>query len=105
MDDSARKHVRAFDVLPDGTVANGRIIADMDHPQPGVPDGMKVDSAGHLYVTGATGIWVFEPDGTPLGVITTPEGPANCGWGDDGKTLYMTAVTGIYRIRTLVGKS
>jgi gluconolactonase len=101
VDDSARRHVRAFDVRPDGTLANGRIIADMDHPRPGVPDGMKVDSAGHLYVTGATGVWVFEPDGTPLGVITTPEGPANCAWGDaDRQTLYITAKTSLYRIRT-----
>lgn len=106
VDDSARRHVRAFDVQAAGTLAHGRIIADMDHPQPGVPDGMKVDSAGHLYVTGATGVWVFEPDGTPLGVITTPEGPANCAWGDaDRRTLYITAQTSLYRVRaTLPGQ-
>ncbi len=103
IDDSPRRHVRAFDVLPDGRLANSRIIADMDHPQPGSPDGMKIDVEGHLYVTGATGVWVFEPDGACLGVIVTPERPANCAWGDaDRQTLYITARTSLYRIRTRV---
>lgn len=103
IDDSPRRHVRAFDVLSDGRLANSRIIADMDHPQPGSPDGMKVDAEGHLYVAGATGVWVFEPDGTHLGVIATPERPANCAWGDaDRQTLYITARTSLYRIRTRI---
>jgi gluconolactonase len=103
IDDSPRRHVRAFDVRPDGTLANSRILADMDHPQPGSPDGMKIDEAGHLYVTGATGVWVFEPDGTCLGVVVTPERPTNCAWGDDDrKSLYITARTSLYRIRTKV---
>jgi gluconolactonase len=103
IDDSPRRHVRAFDVRADGTLANSRIIADMDHPQPGSPDGMKIDVEGHLYVTGATGVWIFEPDGTLLGVIATPERPANCAWGDaDRKSLYLTAQTSLYRIRTKV---
>jgi gluconolactonase len=101
--DSPRRHVRAFDVRPDGSLTNSRLLADMDHPQPGSPDGMKVDEAGHLYVTGATGVWVFEPDGTCLGVIVTPERPANCAWGDaDRKTLYITARTSLYRMRVKV---
>ena len=83
--------------------ATRAIIADMDHPQPGSPDGMKLDVEGHLYVTGATGVWVFEPDGTCLGVIVTPERPANCAWGDaDRQTLYITARTSLYRVRTTV---
>jgi gluconolactonase len=103
IDDSPRRHVRAFDVRPDGTLANSRVIADMDHPQPGSPDGMKIDREGHLYVAGATGVWVFEPDGRHLGVITLPERPANCAWGDaDRQTLYITARTGLYRVRTKV---
>ena len=103
IDDSGRRHVRAFDVRPDGSLATSRVVADMDHPQPGSPDGMKVDTEGHLYVTGATGIWVFEPDGTHLGVITLPERPANCAWGDDDRqTLYITARTSLYRIRSKV---
>lgn len=100
VDDSPRRHVRAFDVQADGQLTNGRIFADMDHPQPGSPDGMKIDEAGRLFVTGATGIWVFELDGTHLGVIVTPERPANCAWGDsDRKSLYITARTSLYRIR------
>ena len=98
--DSPRRHVRAFDVEPDGTLANSRVFAEMDHPQPGSPDGMKLDSEGHLYVAGATGVWVFEPDGTRLGVVVTPERPSNCAWGDaDRKSLYITARTSLYRIR------
>jgi gluconolactonase len=103
VDDSPRRHVRAFDVRPDGTLANSRVIADMDHPQPGSPDGMKIDAEGHLYVAGATGVWVFEPHGTLLGVVVTPERPANCAWGDaDRRTLYITARTSLYRVRTQV---
>jgi gluconolactonase len=101
--DSPRRHVRAFDVRPDGTLANSRVFADMDHPQPGSPDGMKVDQTGNLYVAGATGVWVFEPDGTSLGVIVIPERPANCAWGDeDRQTLYVTARTSLYRFRVNV---
>jgi len=103
IDDSPRRHVRAFDVRPDGTLANSRILADMDHPQPGSPDGMKIDEEGHLYVTGATGVWVFEPNGELLGVVVTPERPANCAWGDDDrKSLYITAQTSLYRVRMKV---
>lgn len=103
IDDSRRRHVRAFDVAADGTLSNGRVLCDMDHPQPGSPDGMKIDQAGHLYVAGATGIWVFEPDGTCLGVIAMPELPANLAWGDaDKQTLYITARTSVFRIRTTI---
>ena len=103
VDDSPRRHVRAFDVRGDGSLANSRIFADMDHPQPGSPDGMKINVEGTLFVTGATGIWVFEPDGACLGVIVTPERPANCAWGDDDRqSLYITARTSLFRVRTKV---
>jgi gluconolactonase len=101
IDDSRKRHVRAFDVQADGRLENSRVIGDMDHPQPGSPDGMKVDVAGNLYVAGATGVWVFDPGGELLGVIVTPERPANCAWGDDDHmSLYITARTSVYRIRT-----
>jgi gluconolactonase len=103
IDDSAHRHVRAFDIDANGDLHNGRIFADMDHPQPGSPDGMIIDTEGNLYVTGATGVWVFAPDGTHLGVIVTPERPSNCTWGDeDRKSLYITARTSLYRVRTKV---
>ena len=60
---------------------------------------MKLDTQGNVYATGPGGVWVFTPDGKHLGTIKPPETPANCGWGDDGKTLYMTARTGLYRIK------
>jgi gluconolactonase len=103
IDDSRRRHVRAFGVHRDGTIHSSRLFADMDHPQPGSPDGMKVDVEGHVYVCGATGVWVFEPDSELLGVIVTPERPANCAWGDaDRQSLYITARPSLYRVRTRV---
>jgi gluconolactonase len=63
---------------------------------------MKVDSQGNLYATGPGGVWVFAPDGKHLGTIKPPETPANCGWAEDGKTLYITARTGVYRIKLAV---
>ena len=103
IDDSGKRHVRVFDVLPDGDISNSCLFADMDHPQPGSPDGMKVDVEGNIYVAGATGLWVFNPDGHMLGVIVTPERPSNCAWGDkDRQTLYITARTSIFRIRTKI---
>jgi gluconolactonase len=101
--DSPRRHVRVFDVRPDGLLENSRVFADMNHPQPGSPDGMKVNEEGHLFVAGATGVWVFEPDGEWLGVITFPERPSNCAWGDDDRqTLYVTARTSLYRFRARI---
>lgn len=100
-DSSARMHIRAFGVKPDGTLANGRIFAELKTGEDGAPDGMKVDSRGNLWATGPGGIWVFDKAGTHLGTIKPPEVPANCAWGGkDGRTLYMTARTGLYRIRT-----
>jgi gluconolactonase len=90
-----------YDIQPDGNPANGKMLLDATNaPGDGVPDGMKVDSAGNLYATGPGGIWIVSPQGKHLGTIVLPEIPANCAWGDaDGKTLYMTARTGLYRIR------
>jgi sugar lactone lactonase YvrE len=100
-DSSARMHIRAFGVKPDGSIANGRLFADMKTGEPGAPDGMKVDTKGNVWATGPGGVWVFDQTGKHLGTIKPPEVPANCAWGDkDGKTLYMTAQTGLYRIRT-----
>jgi sugar lactone lactonase YvrE len=100
VDDSERKHIRAFDVATDGSLAGGRVLLDMASPDPGVPDGMKVDHLGNLYCTGPGGIWVCRPNGDLLGRILLPELPANLAWGDDWTRLFVTARTSMYRIRT-----
>jgi gluconolactonase len=101
---SAGKTWSVYDVAKDGTLANGRIFYDAGKETgPGVPDGMKVDTRGNVWATGPGGILVISPQGTLLGLIQFPEVPANCAWGDaDGKTLYVTARTGLYRIKTNV---
>ncbi|HUP95590.1 MAG TPA: SMP-30/gluconolactonase/LRE family protein [Burkholderiales bacterium] len=100
INDTPRKHIRVFDVRADGTIANGRIFGETTGELPGAPDGMKIDSAGHLYCTGPGGIHVFDRDGRCLGVILTPERPTNLAWGDkDLRTLYITAQTSVYKTR------
>ncbi len=92
-----------YDVAADGAVSNGKVFADVTaEKENGGPDGMKVDSLGNVYATGPGGVWVFTPGGKHLGTIKTPETPSNVGWGDDGKTLYITAVTSVYRVKCLV---
>ena len=105
VDDSHRMLIRAFVVQADGTLANGRLFAELKEPgQDGVPDGMKVDVRGNVFCTGPGGIWVFTPQGELLGKIELAEVPANLAWGDaDGKTLYITAQTGLYRVRVKTG--
>jgi len=99
-DSSELRHVRAFDVNRDGTLSNSRLFAEIRSDLPGSPDGMKVDIEGHLYVSAAGGVWVFSDNGEHLGIIETPEIPANCAFGDrQWKSLYITARTSLYRIR------
>ncbi|MGH7268220.1 MAG: SMP-30/gluconolactonase/LRE family protein [Candidatus Rokuibacteriota bacterium] len=99
IDDSAHKHIRALDVRPDGTLTGSRILLDMaSSPDPGVPDGLKVDVQGNVFCTGPGGIWVCRADGKLLGRIVLPELPANLGWGEDGTVLYVTARTSVYRL-------
>ncbi len=100
--DAAMKIWMAYDVTDDGKFANGRVFYDVtSETAEGAPDGLKLDKNGNLYCTGPSGVWVFSPDGTHLGTIRPEEVPANVAWGDDGKTLYMTARTGLYRIKLL----
>ena len=104
VDDTTKRNVLRFDVLPDDTVTNGRVLVDMSGEKAtGNPDGMKVDVKGNVYCTGAGGIWVITPEGKHLGTLAFPEQPANLAFGDaDGKTLYVTARTGLYRIHVKI---
>ena len=103
VNDTDRQHIRAFDVMGDGTLANNRIWAKTVGDGSGAPDGMKIDSAGNVYSCGPGGIHVFAPDATCLGVIKVPEHTANFCWGDDDlKSLFITASKSIYRIRVQV---
>ena len=105
--DEQRKIVMRYEVTRDGTLENGRVFFDMTSaPGDEALDGVKVDRAGNLFVSGPGGVWVLSPDGLHLGTITGPELAANMAWGDDdGKTLYLTARSGVYRVRVLTGAS
>jgi gluconolactonase len=94
---------RAFDVKPDGTIGDGRVFFDATSwvgKYKGLPDGMTVDAAGNVFATGPGGVNVFAPDGAFLGRINPGEATANCTFGDDGSTLYITADMYLCRIRT-----
>jgi gluconolactonase len=102
VDDSKQRNIRVYDVMPGGTLANGRIFGEEPGGKgDGVPDGIKIDKDGNLYVTGPKGIWVWDRQGHHLGTIAMPEQPANLAWGDAGYgTLYITATTSVYRLKT-----
>jgi gluconolactonase len=113
--DTSRYHIRAFDVAPDGSLSGGRIFAEL-RGEGGRPDGMKVDSQGNVWCTGPGGVWVFSPEGEPLGRILVPERQtANVAWGQEGRDarsgrdpaepwtwLYMTSHVAVYRLRVAV---
>jgi gluconolactonase len=101
VDDSVAKTYWRFDVQPDGSITNGKVFFDMSSSKDeGVPDGMKIDQRGNIYGVGPGGVWILSPEGKHLGTIKAAEDPANLAWGDaDGKTLYLTARTGLYRVR------
>lgn len=104
VNDTEEAHIRVFEVQDDGTVANGRLFKEgisTDDPSSGRPDGMKCDHRGNVYVTGPRGIWVLSPEAEHLGTIQIPENASNLNWGgSDWETLYITATTSLYRIRT-----
>jgi gluconolactonase len=108
INDSDKQIITRFDVAPDDTISNPKLIIDMtagQSPCPfpcaaGYPDGMKVDRKGNIYSTGPGGIWIVSPEGKHLGTIFVPNQPANLGFGEpDGKTLFIGCRPGLYRIR------
>ncbi|MGH9611551.1 MAG: SMP-30/gluconolactonase/LRE family protein [Bryobacteraceae bacterium] len=96
-----RKFWMRYNVKPDGSVYGGKVFFDATSDnRPGAPDGMKVDQKGNVYSAAPGGVWVFSPAGVHLGTFHLPERVGNLTWGDaDGKSLYVTASTSIYRIK------
>ena len=102
--DDQRKVIYRYEVNADGTLKSGRVFFDTTGtPGEDAIDGIKVDERGDLFVSGPGGVWVISPEGKHLGTIIAPMHPHNMAWGDeDHKTLYLTAKTGLYRIRLKV---
>lgn len=88
-----------YRVKPDGSLTDSKVLYDAtSDPRPGNPDGMKVDQKGNIYSAGPAGVWIFSPEGKPLGTILIPEKVSSVAWaGADRKTLYITATNNIYR--------
>ena len=104
VDDTARGHIRAFEVRADGSLAQGAVFAELKGDGEGAPDGMVLDSNGNIYCTGPGAVWVFHPRGDLLGKIQLPLAAANLNWGgEDRKTLFFTARTDVYRVQCKVG--
>jgi gluconolactonase len=100
--DTAKKHVRVFNVQPDGTLANDGIFADNVYKDNHGPDGMKMDVNGNLYIAAGV-VWIFDKSGQHIGDIIAPEAPANLAFGgSDNKTLFITARTSLYRVKMKV---
>jgi gluconolactonase len=99
--DDQKKIVMRYEVNADGTLKNGKVFFDMTSAgTEDALDGMKVDTAGNLYVSGPAGLWIISPEGKHLGTIIPPKHPHNFAWGDaDGKTLYICARSGLYRMK------
>ena len=102
--ESGRNCWMRYKVLPGGSVGDGEIFLDASEEKGvGGPDGIRVDKLGNIYGSGPGGVWIISPEGKHIGTITVPERVANVAWGDaDGKTLYITASTSIYRIKLSV---
>jgi gluconolactonase len=95
----------AYPVNGDGTLGAGRVLLDVTSSvgsKKGLPDGLKVDQRGNLWATGPGGVLIIAPDGRHLGTLATGEATANCAWGNDGSTLYITADMYLCRVRTKV---
>ena len=96
------RRIRAFDVAPDGSLRHNRVFCDMSSAAPGVPDGLKVDTAGRVFCVGSGGIWVMAPSGDVIGIIPMPEVVRNLAFGGpDARTLYLTPGGSLSRLEVL----
>jgi gluconolactonase len=103
VNDTPRKHIRRFEVRPDGSLLGGEVFADFSQRGPGALDGMECDASGNVWVTGPGGICVVDPEGASIGVVPVPEQPGSLAWGGAGlNELFITARTTLYRIETNV---
>ena len=104
--DPERAVLMAYPVEKDGDLGEGKLFYDatplVKKGLKGLPDGLKVDQSGNIWTTGPGGVLALSPEGTLLGRILTGQATANCAWGDDGSTLYVTADSYLCRIRTSV---
>jgi gluconolactonase len=106
VNDTVQANIRVFDVKADGSLGFGRTFASglKSDRESGVPDGMKCDSSGNVWVTAPGGVWVFAPSGELLGKVAIPELASNLHWGgDDWRTLFVTATHSVYAVKTKVG--
>lgn len=102
--DPAKPNYWVFDINAKGLAENGRVFFSAAHlmeGRKGLPDGLKVDLKGNLWATGPGGVLIISPEGKHLGTINTGEATANCGWGNDGSVLYITADMYLCRVKTL----
>jgi len=97
-----KMYVEKFTVSSSGEVQGGTPLISYPGSAPDVPDGLKIDSAGNIWTTGPGGIRIITPTGKVLGQIKLPEVAANLAWGEDGKTVYITASTSVYRLKTSI---
>jgi gluconolactonase len=109
INDTPRALIRVYDVASDGTLSGGRLFFDHIGSgviEDGIPDGMKCDERGNIWVTGPGGVWVISPGGEHLGVVGVPENVGNIGWGgSDWKMLYMPSSTSLYRVPTKIASA
>jgi gluconolactonase len=109
INDTPRALIRVYDVQSDGSLSGGRLFFDgigSGVIEEGIPDGMKCDERGNIWVTGPGGVWVISPEAEHLGVVEVPENVGNLGWGgSDWKDLYMPSSTSLYRVRTKVASA
>ncbi len=107
INDTPRAHIKVYDVNDDGTLANGRMFFEgigTGVIEEGIPDGMKCDERGNIWVTGPRGVWVITPEGEHIGTVLVPENVGNHTWGGpDWHTLFIPSSTSVYTIRTTVG--
>lgn len=106
VNDTDQVNIRMFDVADDGRLTNSRLFASgiKDTLKPGVPDGMKADQKGNVWVTAPGGVWVYDFDGLLIGKIEIPELVANLHWGgEDWRTLFMASTTSLYSVKTKIG--